>query len=182
MHIIFNASDIRERERKREMIEEIQMEGNSHKGKGRSARKKKSAIDEGEKEGGDLMECSGKYCGSCTAGVIADCVAICCCPCALLNFLTLALIKLPWKMGRRCLGFGKMKRKRKKTSATVNEGDENFRGRVRVEQEIWEFPAGFEEEEEEMGTFGARFEAESVWLELYQIGHWGFGRVSFTGI
>ena len=25
-------------------------------------------------------------------------------------------------------------------------------------------------------------EAERVWLELYQIGHLGFGRVSFTGI
>ncbi|KAA3475468.1 transmembrane protein [Gossypium australe] len=161
---------ISERERKREMIEEIQMEGNSHKGKGRSARKKKNAIDEGEKEGGDLMECSGKYCGSCTAGVIADCVAICCCPCALLNFLTLALIKLPWKMGRRCLGFGKMKRKRKKNSGTVNEGDGNFRGR------------DLKKKKKKKWKFGARFEAESVWLELYQIGHWGFGRVSFTGL
>ncbi|KAJ4882813.1 Uncharacterized protein Rs2_32906 [Raphanus sativus] len=28
----------------------------------------------------------------------------------------------------------------------------------------------------------ARVEAERVWLELYQIGHLGFGRVSFTGI
>ncbi|CAN7026927.1 unnamed protein product, partial [Brassica oleracea var. botrytis] len=28
----------------------------------------------------------------------------------------------------------------------------------------------------------ARDEAERVWLELYQIGHLGFGKVSFTGI
>ncbi|WZZ65343.1 hypothetical protein YC2023_076713 [Brassica napus] len=28
----------------------------------------------------------------------------------------------------------------------------------------------------------ARVEAQRVWLELYQIGHLGFGRVSFTGI
>lgn len=34
---------------------------------------------------------------------------------------------------------------------------------------------------EELRT-SARDEAERVWLELYQIGHLGFGKVSFTGI
>ena len=46
------------------------------------------------------------------------------------------------------------------------------------------------EEEEKTASFwgegeariSARDEAERVWLELYQIGHLGFGRVSFTGI
>jgi len=36
--------------------------------------------------------------------------------------------------------------------------------------------------EEEETRISARVEAERVWLELYQIGHLGFGRVSFTGI
>lgn len=42
---------------------------------------------------------------------------------------------------------------------------------------------GFEEEELKNGNFSARFEAEQqLWLELHQVGHLGFGRVSFTGI
>ncbi|XVF60282.1 hypothetical protein PTKIN_Ptkin08bG0032800 [Pterospermum kingtungense] len=171
-------------------------------GGGPTIRKSRYAIDEGGS--GDLIECSGKHCRSCTAGAIADCVALCCCPCALVNLLTLALVKVPWKLGRRCLGLGKKKRNRVEmkrkceksfcnscscSSSCSNEGDvhnqfrhSNLREKMRVEQEIWEFPTGFEDEEEEVGKFSARFEAERVWLELYQVGHLGFGRVSFTGI
>ncbi|XVF14092.1 hypothetical protein REPUB_Repub09cG0027400 [Reevesia pubescens] len=155
---------------------------------GPTRRKKSSryAIDEAN---GDLIECSGKYCRSCIAGVIADCVALCCCPCALLNFLTLTLVKVPWKIGRRCLGLGKKKRKCKKSCGSNNNegendedeknqfGDENLRERIRVEEGMWEFST-----QEEMGNFSARFEAERVWFELYQVGHMGFGRVSFSGI
>ncbi|KAE8718218.1 Tudor/PWWP/MBT superfamily protein, putative isoform 1 [Hibiscus syriacus] len=138
-----------------------------------------AAVDKSE----DLIECSGKYCRSCTAGVIADCVALCCCPCALLNLLTLALVKVPWKIGRRCLGFGKKNKKKKKK-----------RNRVEMErkcEKTREIPTVFGEAEkfendgegkQEMGNFSARLvEAEKVWLELYEGGHLGFGRVSFTG-
>ncbi|OMO59165.1 hypothetical protein CCACVL1_25035 [Corchorus capsularis] len=167
-----------------------------------ATRKGRYAVD----EGGEVIECSGKYCRSCTAGVIADCVALCCCPCALFNLLTLALVKVPWKMGRKCLGLGKkkrkkleMKRKCKKNSESSVNGDHhqfgnlNLRERVRLEEGMWEISTVFgddfgeeefeqEELDEEMGNFSARFEAERVWLELYQVGHLGFGRVSFTGI
>ncbi|XVF16394.1 hypothetical protein REPUB_Repub10bG0027800 [Reevesia pubescens] len=158
-------------------------------------------IEEGNNGGGDLIECSGKYCRSCTAGVIADCVALCCCPCALLNFLTLALVKVPWKIGRKCLGLGKNKKKKKRKckksccsnccSSSSNEGNDdddqfgddhgNLRERIRVEEGIWEFSTEVDQEEE-LRNFSARFEAERVWFELYQVGHLGFGRVSFTGI
>ncbi|KAL4355283.1 hypothetical protein GQ457_06G041350 [Hibiscus cannabinus] len=158
---------------------------------GPTARKKKdeAAID----ESGDLIKCSGKYCRSCTAGVIADCVALCCCPCALLNLLTLALVKVPWKVGRRCLGFGKKKKKKKRNRVEMerkckkkccdcSEIETTSSGKMREFSTVF----GVEEEEEEegkqeIGNFSARFEAEKVWLELYQVGHLGFGRVSFTG-
>ncbi|XP_022741281.1 uncharacterized protein LOC111292911 [Durio zibethinus] len=118
------------------------------------------------------------------------------------SILTLALVKVPWKMGRKCLGLEKkkkrnrveMKRKCKKSccnccSSSSNEvgddhdhhdhqfGDGNLGERIGVEEGIWELST-----EEEMGNFSARFEAERFWLELYQVGHLGFGRVSFTGI
>ncbi|KAI3793942.1 hypothetical protein L1987_36565 [Smallanthus sonchifolius] len=105
-----------------------------------------------------------KSCRYCMASVIADCVAVCCCPCAVVNFFTLTFLKLPWMMGRKCLGSKKKKKKLK------NEDS----GKV---------PA-IEEEEEESGSckYSARFEAERVWLELYKVDNLGFGRVSFNGI
>ncbi|GLU11304.1 hypothetical protein SLE2022_280590 [Rubroshorea leprosula] len=130
---------------------------------------------------GDPIDCSGKYCRSCTAGLIADCVAICCCPCAVVNLLTLALVKVPWKMGRRCLGLGKKKRKKQETkrkgrkSEDYGVGDRNGNPRRGgIEEGILEILSGFDGEEE-------MCEVEKVWLDLYEVGQLGFGRVSFTG-
>lgn len=161
---------------------------------GGPTRKSRYSVDQ---DSGDLIECSGKYCKSCTAGLIADCVALCCCPCAVLNLLALAFVKVPYMMGRRCLGLGKkkgkrleMKRKCKKSCCSsisseeggefVLERDSSLRKR-RVDEGMFEIEPGFGEDEQ-MGRFSARFEAEKVWLELYQVGHLGFGRVSYTGI
>ncbi|GLT33235.1 hypothetical protein SLA2020_078390 [Shorea laevis] len=128
--------------------------------------------------GGDSIECSGKYCRSCSAGLIADCVALCCCPCAVVNLLTLALIKVPWKMGRRCLGLGKKKRKKLETKGKCRRSEEFPMGDINgnskregVEEGILEILSGLDGEEE-------MYEAEKVWLELYEVGELGFGRVS----
>ncbi|XP_059639060.1 uncharacterized protein LOC132281366 [Cornus florida] len=137
-------------------------------------------------ETGDSIKCSGKCCRSCTAGMVADCVAICCCPFAVVNFLALAFIKAPWMMGRRCLGLGKkkrqgMERKRKCEERSDSECEEDRYGNCRkgrVEDGTWEILRGLEVDEEQEDNF----EADRVWLELYQLGHLGFGRVSFTGI
>lgn len=131
---------------------------------------------------GDGYECS---CRSCAAAMIADCVALCCCPCAVVNFLAFAFVKVPWAVGRRCLGAGKRKRK-KKTAAERGGydtdgdvvGEEDSRERWWREEGVLEISRS----EEGMECVSARFEAERVWLELYQIGHLGFGRLSFTGI
>ncbi|KAF8047220.1 hypothetical protein N665_3142s0008 [Sinapis alba] len=165
----------------------------------------------------------GKRCRSTwAAAAIADCVALCCCPCAIINFLTLTFVKVPWMIGRRCLGRSrnKNKKKKKKGKLKMRQGRGNINGdhedvddhhegdhekcggvvgccggggnddhRFVVERDG---SLTKEEEEEEKTTssrgdhdesrISARVEAERVWLELYQIGHLGFGRVSFTGI
>nr|XP_011468269.1 PREDICTED: uncharacterized protein LOC105352543 [Fragaria vesca subsp. vesca] len=170
------------------------------------SRAKKSRYPVDDDGDGDRMECSGKYCRSCSAGMIADCVALCCCPCALFNLLTLALVKVPWMVGRRCLGLGKKNNKKKlresqgqnrkskqkckskkKMKHCSGGGSSSQRQRRCAAEE--ELPAqisgyvfGFddreEEEEEEEDCVSS---AERVWLELYQVGHLGFGRVSFGG-
>jgi hypothetical protein len=136
-------------------------------------------------DGGDQIECSGKHCRACTAGLVADCVALCCCPCAVVNLLALAFVKVPWMVGRRCLGLEKEKgrrrleRKRKCRRSEIDdcvvERDGNARKRMVEEGKMAEIASGFGGEERV-------FEEEKVWLELYQVGHLGFGRVSFTGI
>ncbi|PNT58361.1 hypothetical protein POPTR_001G349700v4 [Populus trichocarpa] len=156
--------------------------------RGGPTRKSRHAVD----EGGDLIECSSKHCQSCTAGLVADCVALCCCPCALVNLLTLAFVKVPWMIGRRCLGRVKRKKmkleiKRKCRKNSEGEGntvaqrerDCNLRKRMIEEEGVLGIATGFGEEEE-MASVTARYEAERLWFELNQIGHLGFGRVSFT--
>ncbi|KAK7266079.1 hypothetical protein RIF29_18719 [Crotalaria pallida] len=157
---------------------------NNNRKKGRFA----VAADEG---GGDLMDCSGKYCKSCMAGLIADCVALCCCPCAVLHCFALAFVKAPWVVGRRCLGLGKNNKKNKKNKklkrkcckrgCEVDDDDvevvdvdvvleRNRKRDLSVDTNV----VG----EMDSVTVNAAFEAEKVWLELYQIGHIDFGRVS----
>ncbi|KAD5961121.1 hypothetical protein R6Q59_014107 [Mikania micrantha] len=135
-------------------------------------------------EDGQAVGCSGKSCRSCTGGVIADCVAVCCCPCAVVNFFTLAFLKLPWMMGRKCLGhLGKKRKKKKLTNegkdgiSRKEEGQNGDIGKVTTIVEV-------EVEDGESGSckHSARFEAERVWLELYKVDNLGFGRVSFSGI
>ena len=126
----------------------------------------------GVDESGDPIECSGKYCRSCTAGLVADCVALCCCPCAVLHFLALAFFKAPLMAGRKCLGLAKKKKKK-----CMSDGYDVVLQRDRVRN----LEKGRVEDSkiEEVSCESARFEADKVWLELYQIGHLGFGRVSF---
>lgn len=132
-------------------------------------------------ETGELFECSAKFCRSCSAGVLADCIAICCCPCAVVNLLALAFVKVPWMVGRRCLRLlkkkGKSLRRRKKIE---NVGISESVTKEEGEGENMEF--SLEAIEGERQNFSAGFEAERVWMELYQLGNLGFGRVSFTGI
>lgn len=151
-----------------------------------------SAEDDRGSEDRDTIECTGKHCQSCTGAVIADCVALCCCPCAVVNLLTLAFIKVPWMVGRRCLR-RLSKRQRKKhhkrlevTGKCHCQGSFSSCGRDSLSEGMIEFTVGFGLEERiRRHSFGGGswFEAEKGgWLELYPVGHLSFGRVSFTGI
>ncbi|KAI3452438.1 hypothetical protein Pfo_009102 [Paulownia fortunei] len=141
-----------------------------------------------EEDGGDPVACTGKSCQSCTAGVIADCVAVSCCPCAVVNILALAFFKLPWAVARKCLvGRKKKSRRRMLEERKCCRGDKDGvseKGRVEGgTSESVLSSVGAEIGEEELNdNFSAEFKAEEVWLELYEVGHLGFGRVSFTGV
>ncbi|XP_051114420.1 uncharacterized protein LOC127240043 [Andrographis paniculata] len=153
-----------------------------------------------EESGGDRVACTGKSCQSCTAGVIADCVAVCCCPCAVVNILALAFVKLPWAVARRCIGGRRRNNNGKRIMVEEEKGNRECHCRRRVdaaqedsavagkgrELQVATAAESFfrcggmvvAEEEELNDGFGA----EDVWWELHEVGHLGFGRVSFTGI
>ncbi|KAL4581619.1 hypothetical protein LXL04_006142 [Taraxacum kok-saghyz] len=137
--------------------------------------------DEGGGGPGDPdVGCSGQSCRSCTAGAIADCIAVCCCPCAVVNFFTLTFLKLPWMMGRKCLGLSKNKKKKKLKNDEKEKDRSGVLRKVEGLESKVESLRGFEDDDKDEHNSG-RFETE-VWLELYKVDHLGFGRVSFTGI
>lgn len=168
----------------------------------------------GDDEDGDPIECTGKSCKSCTAGVVADCVALCCCPCALIDILALAFFRIPWMLGRKYLEKSKKSEKKKKKKKIQKKKEEemekSYSYRDCVTYELDSTDGRFstrsvkdeeivtgngkksmgvvigEEEEEELkdkNNTSAKFDVEQFWLELYeQVGHLGFGRVSYTGI
>ncbi|KAL0431656.1 UNVERIFIED_CONTAM: hypothetical protein Sradi_0791600 [Sesamum radiatum] len=148
-------------------------------------RLRRHSVDE---DVGDPVACTGKSCQSCTAGVIADCVAVCCCPCAVVSILALAFVKLPWAVARKCLGRQRRKRMLEERRKRGGGDRDGISEKGRVEEGMSEIVLSCrggvigEEEEEVNDHFSAEFKAEEVWLELYEVGHLGFGRVSFTGI
>ncbi|KAJ8531072.1 hypothetical protein K7X08_025803 [Anisodus acutangulus] len=159
------------------------------KGTGTHSRKGKNhrhAVLDDDEDNGDPIECSGKSCKACTGGLIADCVAVCCCPCAVVNILALAFLKIPWLVGRKCLRMAKKKKKKDDKSnycySTDRVDSVEGEGEEEVEVEISGIVTSNFGQEELKDSFRARIDAEEVWLELYQVGHMGFGRVSFTGI
>ncbi|KAK9734989.1 hypothetical protein RND81_04G175700 [Saponaria officinalis] len=139
-------------------------------------------------ETADSVDCTGEYCRSCAASLLADCVAVCCCPLALVSFLALAFVKVPYLVGRRCWQKRKKLRKCKKVEGCIEHDMVMYKdvdlvtGRLSWGKSDIVFEFGDEDEIEERKSFCAAFEADKVLMELYQIGHLGFGRVSFTGI
>ncbi|KAK4367452.1 hypothetical protein RND71_011244 [Anisodus tanguticus] len=153
-----------------------------------------AAIDDDD---GDPIECTGKSCKSCTGGVVADCVALCCCPCAVIDILALTFLKIPYMMGRKYLGKGKKKLSSKKSQKKKEIMEKSYSYRDCVTYELDSIDGristrsvkdertklGIVIGEEDNNVISASFDVEQLWLELYeQGGHLGFGRVSFTGI
>ncbi|KAF0906709.1 hypothetical protein E2562_012535 [Oryza meyeriana var. granulata] len=158
-------------------------------------------------EGEPTRLSAAQSCGTCGASAAASCVALCCCPCAVVGCLTLALVKAPYVAGRRCVVRLASKRRR-----MVSPG-----ATPRKTNRVWDLdddlqewrPGGGEAQAEskerlEPGRTGASAPAanaggaisavgegsgrvrsrvdaaEKTWVEIYQLGHWGFGRLSFS--
>uniref|UniRef100_A0A0E0L5W3 Uncharacterized protein n=1 Tax=Oryza punctata TaxID=4537 RepID=A0A0E0L5W3_ORYPU len=131
---------------------------------------------------------AGCRCRSCAAVMLADCIALGCCPCAVVSMLSLALVKAPLAVGRRCVGRLRSRRRTllhnkrvRDVAATSTAAGEKAIAKPELEA------AADAADVDTASAAGAGAPADEVdddlaWLEeMYQMGHWGFGRVSISG-
>ncbi|CAN6331954.1 unnamed protein product [Urochloa humidicola] len=128
-------------------------------------------------------------CRSCAAVAIADCVALGCCPCAVVSLLGLALVKAPLAVGRRCVGRLRRRRrfvlhKKRVRDAAANaaacDRDKGAKADTSSAAAVDDAPASAATVAASAPTPAAPGEAEAWLDEMYRVGHWGFGRVSFS--
>ena len=146
------------------------------------------ALPEKEEDEQVATRCTRQTCGTCSASAVASCVALCCCPCAVVSCLTLALVKAPYVAGRRCVARIARRRLRKARTRRVrylDDDDEQGQGPRRSKERWGDLPRAVVDDG--AGDGGSRVKvssrmdvSEKVWVDMYQVGLWGFGRLSFS--
>ncbi|XP_062206310.1 uncharacterized protein LOC133908342 [Phragmites australis] len=132
--------------------------------------------------------CTTQSCGTWGASAVANCVALCCCPCAVVSCLTLALVKAPYVAGRRCVV--RLARRRQlcalRNARRVRDLDEKQQDQLgdaapRRSKECAELAGAVIVGAEGRAKVSSREDAaDKVWVEMYKVGLWGFGRLSFS--
>ncbi|XP_062230417.1 uncharacterized protein LOC133928198 [Phragmites australis] len=130
---------------------------------------------------------AGWRCRSFAAAVIADCVALGCCPCAVVSLLGLLLVKAPLVVGRRCVGRLRRRRRRRlllhkkrvrdvaasATTTTTTTDDSKKSAKAEAAPGVGTPDAAGAVA---VAASASGAEAELAWLEeMYRVGHWGFG-------
>jgi hypothetical protein len=144
----------------------------------------------------DQADCTARSCWSCVAVTLADAIALGCCPCAVVSLLGLAFVKAPLAVARRCLQRlrrrrGEMrhrKRVRDMLDPAASAKDRRRRG-VLDDADASKREVGMEAaadggrgstERRASSSSSGRLDAEKVWMEMYRVGQWGFGRLSVS--
>lgn len=144
----------------------------------------------------DQADCTARSCRSCVAVTLADAIALGCCPCAVFSLLGLAFVKAPLAVARRCLR--RLRRRRGEMRHKKRVGDDDMdpaasaakcrrRRGARDDADAWKGgdvgpdstppPAG---RRSSSCASSGRLDAEKVWMEMYRVGQWGFGRLSVS--
>ncbi|KAL5227517.1 hypothetical protein ABZP36_015782 [Zizania latifolia] len=110
----------------------------------------------------DQADCTAQSCRSCVAVTLADCVALSCCPCAVVSLLGLAFVKVPFAVACRCVRRLRRRQGRLRQKKRGEDADVVAAAAASLGHDV------------------AATDVEKVWLELYQVGHWGFGRLSVS--
>lgn len=151
----------------------------------------------------DQADCTATTCRSCVAVTLADAIALGCCPCAVVSLLGLAFIKAPLAVARRCLRRLRRRQGELRHRKRVRDMDPAAKAKCRAagggrDHGALEAPVAADAASKgargsEMDARGeaatrarasnsssGRLDAEKVWMEMYRVGHWGFGRLSIS--
>jgi len=155
-----------------------------------------AAAAEQEEDDRVAARCSRRSCGTCSASAVASCVALCLCPCAVLSCLTLALVRAPYAAGRRCaarLARRRLRKARARRVRDLGDDEQQKQKQKQQQQQQQQGPRRSKEWGAELARAAAAGGAEArakvssrmdasdeVWADMYQVGLWGFGRLSFS--
>uniref|UniRef100_A0A0D9V3S7 Uncharacterized protein n=1 Tax=Leersia perrieri TaxID=77586 RepID=A0A0D9V3S7_9ORYZ len=143
----------------------------------------------------DQADCTAQSCRSCVAVSLADCIALGCCPCAVVSLLGLAFVRLPLAVARRCVRRlrrrqGRLRQKKRVRDMDAAAAAKNAAGGGGCSCHHHHQEATSKGEEgndadvatvvSSPGNDVSESDVEKVWLELYQVGRWGFGRLSVS--
>ncbi|CAL4955308.1 unnamed protein product [Urochloa decumbens] len=152
----------------------------------------------------DQAECTAQTCRSCVAVTLADVIALGCCPCAVVSLLGLAFVKAPLAVARRCLRrlrrrHGELRHKKRvrdmDPAAKANKcraAGGHVHGALEALEVLDAAAAAAAAAKGARGSEAAaraarvsnsssgRLDAEKVWMEMYRVGQWGFGRLSVS--
>ncbi|KAG8077448.1 hypothetical protein GUJ93_ZPchr0007g4994 [Zizania palustris] len=134
---------------------------------------------------------TAQSCLSCVAVTMADCIALGCCPCAVVSLLGLAFVKVPFAVARRCVRRLRRRKGRLRQKKRVRDLDPAGAAKRatrggHAEPLADAGAATLKGHDADVvaaalpGPVVASSDVEKVWLELYQVGHWGFGRLSVS--
>ncbi|XP_025818903.1 uncharacterized protein LOC112895198 [Panicum hallii] len=151
----------------------------------------------------DQADCTAQTCRSCVAVTLADVIALGCCPCAVVSLLGLAFVKAPLAVARRCLRRLRRRHGELRHKKRVRDMDPAAKAKCRAAAAVGHSHGALEVLDADAAAKGAlgleadargeaatrarasnsssgRLDAEKVWMEMYRVGHWGFGRLSIS--
>uniref|UniRef100_A0A0A9AX49 Uncharacterized protein n=1 Tax=Arundo donax TaxID=35708 RepID=A0A0A9AX49_ARUDO len=143
----------------------------------------------------DQADCTAQSCRSCVAVTLADVIALGCCPCAVVSLLGLAFVKAPLAVARRCLRRLRRRQGELRHKKRVRDMEPATKAKCRQAggghwvpeadaDAAWKGEEGLEATDARGGAASSsssgRLDAEKVWMEMYRVGHWGFGRLSIS--
>ncbi|TVU35651.1 hypothetical protein EJB05_17552, partial [Eragrostis curvula] len=136
----------------------------------------------------DQADCTAQSCRSCVAVTLADAIALGCCPCAVVSLLGLAFVKAPLAVARRCLRRLRRRRGELRHKKRVRDMDPagaaaKCRRRGLPDADAWKGEVVVLEDaaaRRASSSSSGRLDAEKVWMEMYRVGQWGFGRLSVS--
>ncbi|GLJ16806.1 hypothetical protein SUGI_0289580 [Cryptomeria japonica] len=156
------------------IYQEIELQFKPKRRSRRSDRGKRNRVKQRENV------CRARQACNCAASFAADCAAICCCPCVLLNLVILAFVRIPCAFAARAVRYAK-KKARINTNSNHKERDDDDGGGDEMREKRnyytppWSCIVSPQTSSPLQRSLSSKLDTDTPWAELYAAGHLGFG-------